>query len=652
MPAQLRAALATLEEKPFSHPDWLFEIKWDGERALVWIRDGEMEIRARSGRTITQEYPELKEIVKRLNARQAILDGEIVVLDHLGRPDFKRIQQRFGVHHPSATLRRQAPVVYYAFDLLFCDGYDLRNVALIERKTLLQKLLSPSSVVRFSDHQIENGKELFALARERGLEGIIAKRRNSPYVEDRSRMWIKFKIVRDLDVVIGGWTAPRKSRDYFGALLMGLYRGDQLHYIGSVGTGFTQQALAETHKRLRSLETPHCPFAKPPKVREAVQWIKPQLVARVHYADWTEDQRLRAPVFLGFREDRLARSCTFEEEVPQTAVPVAPRARPALNGQGIIEDESSLEQELLHGRDETISAVLDGKKLVLTHLNKIFFPDSGYRKRDLLSYYFRMAKYILPFLKDRPLVLKRYPQGIHGEFFFQKEASASRPAWLKTVWIHSKERQKKMRYIVADDTAALLHLTNLGCIDHNPWSSRFDDERHPDYVFFDLDPTEGAPFDVVCEVARGTCKHLTALGIRPYLKTSGATGFHIYVPLEPKYSYEQVRMFAEAIGQLVKAELPKLVTFTRQVSARPKGTVLMDAAQNAHGKPLASVYSVRPFPGAPVSTPVSAHELRENLRPEAWNMATMVNRVEHHGDLWENFWEHRQKLEDAIARAS
>jgi bifunctional non-homologous end joining protein LigD len=244
--------------------------------------------------------------------------------------------------------------------------------------------------------------------------------------------------------------------------------------------------------------------------------------------------------------------------------------------------------------------------------------------------------------------LKRYPNGINGEFFFQKEAPAHRPAWLQTVWIDSRERGGKMRYIVANDLPSLLHLTNWGCIDHNPWSSRYSDEKHPDYVFFDLDPTEGTPFEVVREVAAATEKHLKARGVRYYLKTSGATGFHIYVPLAPKYSYEQVRMFAEAIGHMVKADLPKRVTFTRQVSARPKGTVLMDAAQNAHGKPLASVYSVRPFPRAPVSTPVLPGELSRPLRPEAWNIETLANRIEKHGDLWADFWDHRQKLEDLI----
>ena len=318
MPTEVRPALATLEDKAFSHPDWLFEIKWDGERALTWITDGDLQIRSRSGRDITLEYPDLKPLVKDLNARQAIVDGEIVVLNEEGRPDFKKVQKRFGVENPSAALRREFPVTYYAFDLLFCDGYDLRNSPLTERKALLQKLLSGSAVARFSDHYIEHGVQLFELARERGLEGMIAKRLDSRYCEGRTRAWIKFKIVHDLDVVIGGWTAPRNSRDHFGALLMGLYRAGQLHCVGSVGSGFTNETLAEIIGQLRPLETAKCPFVTTPKVKERVKWINPQLVARVHYSQWTEDLRLRAPVFLGLLDDHDPQSCTFEDEVPRT----------------------------------------------------------------------------------------------------------------------------------------------------------------------------------------------------------------------------------------------------------------------------------------------------------------------------------------------
>lgn len=702
MPDQVPVALATLADKPFSNPDWLFEIKWDGERALAFVRDGEVEFRSRSDREITQEYPELKTLPKTLNARKAILDGEVVVLDESGRSDFLRIQQRFGVLNPSVRLQQTVPVNYYAFDLLYYDGYDLRNVALETRKELLRSLLTPSDRVRFSDHQNEKGIELYEVARQQGLEGIVAKRRDSIYPGKRSSPWLKFKIVQDIDVVIAGWTAPRKSREHFGALLMGLYDADgNLEYIGSVGTGFTQELLDSIYKSLQGLKTSDSPFRTAPKVKEAVHWVKPELVARVKFGQWTHDKKLRAPVFLGFQEDRVASDCRFDNQVtgavaspngtsvadtskrdPSTAshaartpredkkrgTPLrmttqegkpgrgrkaeaqAPEARSKANATGKLAP-GELQKELASGRGESLAVDLDGKRVNLTHLNKLYFPDDGLRKRDVLLHYLRVAPHILPFLKDRPLVLKRYPNGIDEQFFFQKEATSA-PDWIRTVEIDSKERGGKMPYFLADDLADLLYLTNLGCIDHNPWSSRFDSQDHPDYIFFDLDPTDGTSFDVVLKVARAIYTQLESLKVRVYMKTSGASGFHMFIPLEPEYTYEEVRLFAGAIGQRVQAEMPSLVTSERTVSKRRKGTVLIDALQNAKGKPLASVYSLRPFRGAPVSTPVSPRELAKGFEPKYFNIETILERLKRPGDLWQDFWDNRQRLQDVVKRVT
>jgi bifunctional non-homologous end joining protein LigD len=658
MPEHISVALAQISEKPFSDPGWLFEIKWDGERALAYLRDGHVELRARSDRNITSEYPELKNIVKQLNARQAVVDGEIVVLDEEGRSDFTRIQPRFGVSSPPQSLQQKNPVTFYLYDLLYCDGYDLRNVALETRKNLLRGLLRPSDTIRYSDHVVETGVELYEVAKQRDLEGIIAKRRDSLYLGKRSSEWLKFKIVHDLDVVIGGWTAPRRSRDHFGALLMGLYEANHLKYVGSVGTGFDSDRLQKTAKVLLKLGTPDCPFDKTPIVKEATHWIKPELVARVKYGQWTHDLKLRAPVFLGFQKDREPRDCRMQEAQAETPAVSRSASRPANSGrpnvtppERTVSSPTDLETQLARGHGESLDAELDGKTLSLTHLNKLYFTKPDLRKRDVLLYYLRIAPYILPFLKDRPLVLKRYPNGIDGKFFFQKEAPASRPRWLRTAMIYSDERKAQIPYLLADDLADLLYLTNLGCIDHNPWSSSFDDEVHPDYVFFDLDPTSGTRFDGVTTVARSIYGRLDALGVRPYLKTSGASGFHIFIPLEPKYSYDEVRLFAGAIGQQVQAELPDLVTFERNVSRRPKGTVLIDTVQNARGRPLAAAYSLRPFGGAPVSAPVSPKELTDKLRPEDLNSKTIFDRLRRSGDLWKNFWKDRQRLEDAVMQA-
>ena len=658
MPDHISVALAQISAKPFSDPGWLFEIKWDGERALAYLRDGHAEFRARSDRNITSEYPELKNVVKQLNARQAVVAGEIVVLDEEGRSDFTRIQPRFGVSNPPLSLQQKYPATFYAYDLLYCDGYDLRNVTLETRKHLLRELLRPSDTIRYSDHVVETGIDLYEVAKQRNLEGIIAKRRKSPYVGKRSSEWLKFKIVHDLDVVIGGWTAPRRSRDHFGALLMGLYDGDHLKYVGSVGTGFDGKMLQKTAKTLVKLETPDGPFDKTPVVKEATRWIKPELVARVKYGEWTKDLKLRAPVFLGFQEDRQPGDCRMpdapsEKHAESPDASTSPNSRPAnvTPPKHPVSSPAGLETALARGHGESLDIELDGKTLTLTHLNKLYFTKPDLRKRDVLLYYLRIAPYILPFLKDRPLVLKRYPNGIDGNFFFQKEAPASRPRWLRTVMIYSEERKADMPYFLADDLTDLLYLTNLGCIDHNPWSSSFADEVHPDYVFFDLDPTSGTRFAAVTTVARSIHRHLHALGVRPYLKTSGASGFHIFVPLEPKYTYDEVRLFAGAIGQQVQVELPDLVTFERKVSRRHKGTVLIDTVQNARGRPLAAAYSLRPFPGAPVSAPVHASELTDALRPEDLNSKTIFARLGRSGDLWKDFWKDRQRLEDAVMQA-
>jgi len=665
MPTNISVALAQLSDAVFANPEWLFEIKWDGERALAFIQDGEVEFRSRSGRNITPEYPELKSVVKQLNARKAIVDGEIVALDSEGRSDFTKIQPRFGVSNPPVSLQRNNPVTYYLFDLLYCDGFDLRNSPLEKRKELLQKLLRPSDKIRYSDHVVEEGTELFEIAKERQLEGIIAKRRDSPYIGKRTSSWLKFKIVHDLDVVIGGWTEPRKSRDHFGALLMGMYFGKALRYIGSVGTGFDRAMLERTRKTLDDLAVTESPFDTTPRLREVAHWVRPELVARVKYGQWTKDNKLRQPAFLGFPEDRSASDCRVESEVPQSEKPPVKRANgdptcankpqpvtARLTGNSAGVTAKQLQSALSEGSGETLNVELEGKKLSLTHLNKIYFKRPSLRKRDVLLYYLRVAPNILPFLKDRPMVLKRYPNGIDGEFFFQKEAPKSRPEWVQTVDIFSKERGTEIPYVLANDLATLLYTTNLGCIDHNPWSSRFDDEEHPDYLFFDLDPTEGATFADVLRIARGIHEQLQALKIHSFLKTSGASGFHIYIPIERKYTYEEVRLFAGGIGQRVQAELPEIVTFERTVSKRRNGTVLVDAVQNAKGKPLAAPYSLRPFAGAPVSTPVTATEIRRKLQPEDMNVDTIFKRLRKQGDLWKEFWSSAQTLEGAVERVT
>ena len=416
-----------------------------------------------------------------------------------------------------------------------------------------------------------------------------------------------------------------------------------------MGSGFDGKRHAELSNKWKELTVSTSPFESVPATNEKPSWVKPELVARVKFGGWTQEHYLRHPVFLGLREDVQAEDCKWETEVA-AAAPAVVRA-PEVVGR-VISTGAQIEAELFKGKAETISIELEGKRLRFSNLNKVYFPESGYTKRDLLAYYYRMADYILPFLKGRALVLRRYPDGIQGQAFFQKDLHEGLPEWFKTVPLDSEERGKQIRYATASDPASLLFLAGLGCIDHNPWSSRFDDLEHPDYFFFDLDPSDGTEFSVVVTIARALHEKLEELGIVSFLKTSGATGFHIFIPVETVYTYEQLRTFGEIIARTVTAQHPTLVTNERSVAKRPAGRVLIDVQQNAMGRPLAAAYSVRAFPKAPVSTPVLPRELRPNLRPENLNIKTIFARLKEKGDLWKDFWKSPQNIEGAIEKLS
>ena len=677
MPKGVPPTLAQLSERAFSNPDWVFEIKWDGVRAIAEIDNGKTILWARSGRDVTREYPEFNDLASHFRVKRAIVDGEIATLDDEGRSDFQKLQNRLGVQDPSQKLVNSIPLNYYFFDVMYADGFDLRRSPLIERKELLKGILIPNNAIHFSDHVAEEGEALFEVAAEKGLEGIIGKKTDSWYSGARTSSWIKIKIVKELDAVVAGYTAGRGSRKYFGALVLGLYDKSELKFIGSVGTGFDENMLESIFDKLEELRTPRAPFREIPALKEEVVWVKPELVARVKYGKWTEDTHLRVPVFLALRNDRAPQDCTFgdlqpaeppepaqtdpEPEEAQSATEEtpkkktvkatkssAPKPEPESKRATLNESFREVADELRSGKSETMDIESDGQRLHFTNLNKIYFPEVGGKKRELLAYYYRMADYILPFLKERPMVLRRYPDGVDGKAFFQKEAPSYLPDWIETTTVFSDERRGNMQYILANNRATLLYLTNLGCIDHNPWSSRAESQDHPDYVFFDLDPTPGTPFPDVLHIAREISGLLKSIRITAYLKTSGASGFHIFVPLEPIYSYEQTRTFADVIGRMIAAENPKLITSERTVSKRPDGRIMIDALQNARGKPLACAYSVRAFPLATISTPLSAEELKKGIDPQKWNIRTLDQRIKDVGDLWGDFWEKRQTLDAPI----
>jgi bifunctional non-homologous end joining protein LigD len=628
MPTAIVPMKAELTARPPRGEDWLFEIKWDGVRAVGFIDREELRLQSRTGHRCERQYPELAVVPHQVAATQAILDGEIAVLDERGVSRFNLIQPRIANSDPNAVahLARSRPAIYFVFDVLYLDGYDLRQVALADRRAVLAQIVSPGGVLRISEAFPGAGEQMLEAAREHGLEGIVAKHASSSYEPRRSREWQKIKITGEQEFVIGGFTAPQGSRDYFGALVLGFYEGGKLLWAGNVGTGFDQKTLAAVYERLKPLITSKCPFAEHPSPERGITWVKPELTCQVKFTQWTEDKRLRAPVFLGLRED--VQAAEVAREVPQDT------GDPA---------------ELLPPDAKEKTLEIDGRTLKFTNLNKIFYPDDGYTKRDLLNYYNGVADLILPHLKDRPLSLKRYPNGIRDEYFFQKNVREALAPWLRTEMIDSEHNGKPIKYVFAEDRASLLYLVNLGCIDHNPWMSRSPHLENPDFVLIDLDPQE-CSFDLIVEAALLVKDILDRIGLEGYPKTTGGDGMHVYVPVEPIYTYEETRTLAELIARLATRQKPNLFTAPRAVAKREKGRVYFDYLQNAKSKTIAAPYVLRAYPGAPVATPLEWTEVRPGLHPLQFTIANARERFAAKGDLFAGVLHRPQRIEDAVAK--
>jgi len=620
MPKNIAPMLAQIGRgDPPAAEDWLYEIKWDGIRALCYIDNGKLRMVSRNGNLIDRQYPELSILPHHVKATQAILDGEIAALDERGIPSFERLQRRITVSEASAiaTLSRHHPVVLYLFDLLYLDGHDLRGVPLIERKLLLKEALQTNEVIRYSEHFPGAGPQLLEAVREQGIEGIVGKRASSFYESRRTSDWVKYKVTNSDSFVLCGFT--KGERDYFGALVLGIYDRGKLKWAGNVGTGFDHKTMKTIHEKLAPIATKECPV-EPDKLlpkEGSVTWTRPELVCEVRFVNWTEDGRLRAPVWVGFRPDVDPSDCVRNSEGSSARTPLL---------------DPSAEEQML---------TIDGHSLKFTNLNKVFYPKDGYRKRDLLNYYDAVAPLLLPHLKDRPLSLKRYPNGIDEPYFFQKEVAPSFPKWLR------KEVADDIRYVIGEDRATLLFLVNLGCIDHNPWMSRMGTLEHPDYILFDLDPQD-CGYEKIVEAALLVRSKLDRAELESYPKTTGGDGMHIFVPLEPRYTYEQVRSFAELMATLAAHERPDLFTTPRAVSRREKGKVYFDWAQIAKGKTISAPYVVRAYPGAPVATPLAWREVTPKLAPEQFHIGNALARFDRVGDLFEGVLSKPQKLELAV----
>src|SRR6476646_7249472 len=608
-----RPMLATLEERVPHGDDWCFEVKFDGYRAVAYVRGGECRLMSRNGIDLTTRFTEVaREVIKATKSPNAVLDGEICRIDDEGRSSFSELQQGIGA------------LVFFVFDLLEVDGEPLVDEPLLERKARLRKLLDGRNrVVNFSE-DFEDGDALFAVAQQRGLEGVIAKRASSTYKEGRrTRDWLKIKTQNNDEFVVAGYTRGEGRRaDTFGSLVLAVNEDGELRYVGNVGTGFNEAEIAKLLRLLRPLHRSTSPFGtvpKMPRVRKGdVQWVEPKLVAQVRYGEWTHDGHLRHPAYLGLREDKDADEVT----------------RP-------VPGASASTRTIRRGRRE----------LQLSNLDKLFWPDEGITKGDLLRYYEQIAPVLLPHIAHRPFTMRRYPDGAYGKAFFQKDAPSHMPDWIPRfraqVSARDKERTSKwIEFPVVDDELALLWIVNMGCIDMNTWYSRVDRPDRPDFVLFDLDPTPEVPWPQTIQVALILKQLLDSLGLESFPKTSGGKGFHVLVPVERRSSYDDTRTFAEIVAGAIARAHPKLAT-TEWSKARRRG-VLIDANQKGEGKTIASAYSVRPRPNAPVSTPLRWDEVNEELDPGQFTMEVVLERVAQHGDLYAGMLSTKQSLSRAL----
>ncbi|MFI5161508.1 MAG: DNA ligase D [Sphingobacteriales bacterium] len=601
--------MAKLEAKVFDDPDWIYEKKLDGYRAVGYTGKGAKLI-SRNGIDFSHKYKTVLDELKEIE-QSAILDGELVIEDKNGQSRFQHIQNYDGDTN-GLTLK------YYVFDLLKLNGHDLRGLELLKRKELLKTLIEPlkSKRIIYSEHVHGNGSKLFEKAKKEGWEGIIGKDAHSYYSSGRrSDRWLKFKLQNSQEAIICGYTAPTGSRKHFGALILGINEGKKIRYIGNCGTGFNETSIKELYAKMQPLETSEKPLEEKVHQRSKVTWIKPKLVCEVWYAEWTGENHLRQPVFKGLRTDKNKEKVVMETPDSQLA------------------------------DDEIIE--FGKKKFKATHLNKLFWKDEGITKGHLLHYYRDMAGHIIPYLKDKPISMRRQPNGIEDAGFFQKDTESSHlPAWIKTEPLHSESNNKDIHYIIGSDAATLLYMVNLGCIEINPWLSSYKKPENPDFVVIDIDPHD-VPFTEAVEIALKTKEVFDRMELDVFIKTSGSKGLHIYCYVGAKYDYDFTKMFAEYVAKLVHDELPDITSIERSPAKRPNKTYI-DFLQNRRGQTIACPYSVRPKPGATVSAPLHWHEVNDNLKLSDFTIHNMRERVKQIDDPWKDLTKTKGDLKRAL----
>ncbi len=633
-PANIPPMLATLVDEPFEEPGWIYEVKWDGYRAVAYLNNGAVDILSRNNKSFNEKFYSAYEVLKKWNIN-AVVDGEIIVVNENGVADFSKLQEW--------RSEADGELVYYLFDILWMEGYDLTTLPLIERKKILQLIAPQSASIRVSESFDTGANEFFEVAKKMKLEGIIAKKAQSIYMPGfRSKEWLKIKTETRQEAIIAGYTRNENTSKKFSALLMGVYDNGKLQFIGPVGTGFSDKIQNEILQKLKLHETDQCPFEtipeynkpsrfrpNPPKAE--VTWVKPLVVAEISYREMTKDGALRHPSFKGLREDKNAQDVVREKAKHTEAV--VNEVEPNLPDKKLFKAPGKKERKtLLNPTDETQVRNINGHDLKFTNLSKIFFPKNNVTKRDVMNYYYQVAPYMLPYVKDRPQTLNRYPNGINGESFYQKDVTGKAPAWVDTFPYHSERDERDKNFLVCTDEASLLYIASLGCIEIHPWSSRKQSPDSPDWCVIDLDPDKNT-FEQVIKAAQVTKEVLDAVGVPAYCKTSGSTGLHIYIPLGAKYTYEDSKEFGRVLVKIIHAQIPSFTSIERLTEKRA-GKMYLDFLQNRPQATLAAPYSLRPKPDATASMPLHWEEVKNGLKMEHFTIFNAVSRLKEQGDIF------------------
>lgn len=600
--------LCKVSGEAFDDEEWAFEIKWDGYRAIADLRKDDIRLYSRNGIDFSQKFKKVTNALK-LQEHQLVLDGEIVAYDDKRKPNFQWLQQ-IG-DNPNLAL------VFQVFDLLWLNGHSTENLSYLQRRELLKDALVETEVIKFSDHILEKGKDFFRAAKDLGLEGIVAKKTDSLYKENlRSSEWLKIKIHKSDEAIICGFTEPKGSRKKFGALILGKYLNDEMVFCGHTGGGFNDQSLSDIYDKMEALITDKSVFTITPKTNTKATWIKPELVAEIKFTELTNDHIYRHPIFLRLRDDIEPKDVSFDyqnQSKKETMKKSEPKKRTS---------------------KEDITKKIGKQELKLTNQNKIYFPDDDLTKGDVVEFYQSIAKYILPHLKNRPQSMNRYPNGIEGMSFYQKDASEETPSWIETQKVFSESSDKYINYTICNNKETLAYLNNLGCIELNIWTSKIQSADNPDYLVLDLDPSDKNTFEDVIETAQAVKEVLDLAGVKGYPKTSGSSGIHVYIPMNAKYSYDQVKDFGHLLMQMVQKKLPDLTTLERSLQKRDKNKIYLDYLQNRRGQTLASVYSLRPKSGATVSMPLEWDEVKKGLKPTDFNIHNALERLKEKGDIF------------------